>query len=106
MDSNATEAERAALRDKVTSQAIDGYLWLSDDAIASGKVTWTSRNMGGLWRKFAPERSTLNRIIQYDRLSKNGDDRDQADGLLKPVKVEAIRIERGREAKGSGGGSC
>src|SRR5580700_10373523 len=37
VDANATEAERAALRDKVTSQSIDGFLWLSDDAIASGK---------------------------------------------------------------------
>ena len=37
VDSNPTEAERAALRDKVNSQAIDGYLWLSDDAIAAGR---------------------------------------------------------------------
>src|SRR6202020_1676494 len=42
VDPNPTDAERAVLRDKVSSKAIDGYLWLSDDAIASGKVTWTS----------------------------------------------------------------
>ena len=40
VDPNPTEAERAVLRDKVDSKAIDGYLWLSDDAIAAGKVTW------------------------------------------------------------------
>lgn len=103
VDSNATEAERTALRDKVTSQAIDGYLWLSDDAIASGKVTWTSRNMGGFGESSRLS-AALNRVIQYERLSKNGLTTEKADELLKPVKVEAIRIERGKEAKGSGGG--
>ena len=103
VDPNPTEAERAVLRDKVTSQAVDGYLWLSDDAIASGKVTWTSRNMAGFGERSRLS-ATLNRILQYERLSKNGLTGDQADRLLKPVKVEAIRMERGREAKGTGGG--
>jgi ABC-2 type transport system permease protein len=103
VDPNPTEAERAVLRDKVTSQAIDGYLWLSDDAIASGKVTWTSRNMAGFGERSRLS-ATLNRILQYERLSKNGLTADQADRLLKPVKVEAVRMERGREAKGTGGG--
>jgi len=103
VDSNATEAERTALRDKVSSQAIDGYLWLSDDAIASGKVTWTSRNMGGFGERSRLS-AALNRVIQYERLSKNGLTSEKSDELLKPVKVEAIRIERGKEAKGSGGG--
>jgi len=102
VDSNATEAERAALRDKVTSQAIDGFLWLSDDAIASGKVTWTSRSMAGFGQRTLSQ--ALNRVIEYERLSKNGVSADQADGMLKPVKVEAVRLERGRESKGSGGG--
>jgi ABC-2 type transport system permease protein len=103
VDPNPTEAELAVLRDKVTSQAIDGYLWLSDDAIASGKVTWTSRNMAGFGERSRLS-ATLNRILQYERLSKNGMTADQADRLLKPVKVEAVRLERGHETKGGGGG--
>lgn len=102
VDPNPTEAEREVLRDRVTSKAIDGYLWLSDDAIATGKVTWTSRNVA-----YYSERTrlseTLNRIIQHERLSTQGISGDQAERLLKPVKVEAVRMERGREAKGSGG---
>jgi ABC-2 type transport system permease protein len=103
VDSNPTEAERAVLRDKVTSQAIDGFLWLSDDAIASGKVTWTSRNMAGFGER-ARLSDVLNRIIQYDRLSRNGSTGEQAEALLKPIKVEAVRMERGRESKGRGSG--
>jgi ABC-2 type transport system permease protein len=103
VDANPTEAERASLRDKVTSQSIDGFLWLSDDALASGTVTWTSRNMAGFGERQRLS-TTLNRIIQFERLSKTGLTPDQADGLLKPIKIEAVRMERGREAKGSGGG--
>ena len=45
IDANPTEAERAVLRDKVSTRAIDGYLWLNDDAIAARKITWYSREM-------------------------------------------------------------
>ena len=102
VDANPTEAERTVLRDKVGSQAIDGYLWLSDDAIASGKVSWTSRSMAGFGER-ARLSETLNRIIQYDRLSTSGLTTEQADRLLKPIKVEAVRVEHGHESKGSGG---
>jgi ABC-2 type transport system permease protein len=102
VDANPTEAERTVLRDKVGSQAIDGYLWLSDDAIASGKVSWTSRSIAGFGER-ARLSETLNRIIQYDRLSTSGLTTEQADRLLKPIKVEAVRVEHGHESKGSGG---
>jgi ABC-2 type transport system permease protein len=102
VDSNPTDAERASLRDKVNSQAIDGYLWLSDDAIAAGKITFASRSVAN-----SGERSRLSeqlsRIIQRERLAKNGVSGDQADLLLKPIKVEGIRIEQGHESKGSSG---
>jgi ABC-2 type transport system permease protein len=103
VDANPTEAERAVLRDKVSSEAIDGYLWLSDDAIASGKVTWTSRNMAGFGER-SHLSAILNRILQYQRLSANGLTTDKAEQLLKPVKVEAVRLEHGKESKGGGGG--
>jgi ABC-2 type transport system permease protein len=103
VDANPTEAERAVLRDKVSSEAIDGYLWLSDDAIASGKVTWTSRNMAGFGER-SHLSAILNRILQYQRLSANGLTTDKAEQLLRPVKVEAVRLEHGKESKGGGGG--
>jgi ABC-2 type transport system permease protein len=101
VDPNPTDAERTILRDKVSSKAIDGYLWLSDDAIASGKVSWMSRNVANYSERVRLS-ETVNRVIEEQRLSANGITGDRADTLLKPVKVEAVRIERGREAKGSG----
>src|SRR5271167_1158495 len=93
VDSNPTEAERALLRDKITSKAIDGYLWLTDDAIASGKVDWTSRNVTGFGERSRLS-AALNRIIQHQRLSTHGISAEQADHLLMPIKVDAVRLER------------
>jgi ABC-2 type transport system permease protein len=102
VDSNPTEAERASLRDRVNSQAIDGYLWLSDDAIAAGKITFASRSVANSGQRSRLSEE-LSRIIQRERLSKNGVSAEQADLLLKPIKVEAIRVEQGRETKDSSG---
>jgi ABC-2 type transport system permease protein len=102
VDSNPTEAERADLRGKIVSQTIDGYLWLTDDAIATGKVEWASRNMADFGERSRLSEK-LNRIIQYARLSRSGFTGDQADLLLKPIKVESVRIEPGRAATDSSG---
>jgi len=102
VDASPTEAERSVLRDKVSAHAIDGYLWLTDDALASRKVTWYSREIMGF-----QERSWLgeavSRVIQQQQLSSKGITAAQADQMLQPIKVQPVRIERGREAKGSGG---
>ena len=45
----------------------------------------------------------LSRIIQYDAACQNGVSGDQANLLLKPIKVEAVRVEQGRETKDSSG---
>ena len=61
VDSNPTDAERASLRDKVNSKAIDGYLWLSDDAIAAGKITFATRSLAN-----SGERARLQRRVEPD----------------------------------------
>ena len=45
VDANPAADEQAVLREKVSSGAIDGYLWLTDQAIAEGKVTYVSRSL-------------------------------------------------------------
>lgn len=103
VDTNTGEAERASLRDKVSNREIDGFLWLTDDAIAAHKVDWDTRETAGL-REKSWIGDSLNRILQRQELAKAGLSSAQSEAVLTPVKIESVRIERGREAKGSGSG--
>lgn len=103
VDANPSEAERDALRGKLDTRAIDGYLWLTDDAIANHQITWYGREMAGL-RERSWLSGVISRITQEQSLAAKGLNGPQADALLQPVKVQPIRIERGREAKGAGSG--
>jgi len=100
VDANPTEAERSVLRDKVSTRAIDGYLWLTDDAIAARKIQWYSREMMN-FRERSWLSETVTRVVQQQELSSKGMTPAQADQMLQPVKVQPVRIERGRETKGS-----
>jgi ABC-2 type transport system permease protein len=103
VDTNASEAERSVLRDKVSARAIDGFLWLTDDAIAARDVTWSGRETAS-FRERAWLSEALSHIVTQQQLASNGLPAAQSEQLLKPVKVDSVRIEKGREAKGSGTG--
>ena len=103
VDTNSTEAERASLRAKVSNREVDGFLWLTDEAIAAHKADWDTREMAGS-REKSWIGDAVNRIIQQQELAKAGLSAAQSQEILTPVKVESIRIEGGREAKGSGNG--
>jgi ABC-2 type transport system permease protein len=101
IDASPTEAERAVLLEKVSTRAIDGYLWLSDSAIAARKITWYSREMM-TFRERSWLSETVSRIVQQQKLSSGGMTATAVDQILQPVKVQPVRIEHGRETKGSG----
>lgn len=103
VDANPTDAERTTLRDKLSARSIDGYLWLTDDAIANHQITWYGREMAGL-RERTWLSGVLSRISQEQLLAAKGLNAPQTEALLQPVKVQTIRLERGKEAKGAGGG--
>jgi ABC-2 type transport system permease protein len=103
LDANPSEAERAALRDRVSTRAIDGFLWLSDDAMASRKVTWNGREMAS-FRERSWLSEAVSRITLQQELSQNGLTSAQVDLMVNPIKVGTLRIERGQETKSSGTG--
>ena len=104
VDSNSSETERTALRNRVTSGDIDGYLWLSDDAVAARKVTYYGRETGGFIEK-SWLRGQLDRAILLEGLAQRGVGGAQADDLLKPVKLETMHLEAGRETKANDRGA-
>ncbi|HTZ84196.1 MAG TPA: ABC transporter permease [Candidatus Acidoferrales bacterium] len=103
VDSNTTDAERASLREKVSDRAIDGFVWLPDDFLTTHKVDWNSRDLIGS-RERSWLSTAINHIALQQQLSKAGMTSAQTDPILTPIKVEPVRIEGGKEAKGSGTG--
>ena len=103
VDANSSDAERTVLRNRVNSGDIDGYLWLSDDAVAARKVTYYGRESGGFMEKSWLS-GQLDRAILLRELSQRGVSGTQADELLKPVKLQTIRVEGGKETKANDSG--
>jgi ABC-2 type transport system permease protein len=98
VDANASEAEKTALRNRVNSGGIDGFLWLSDDAVAERTVTYYGRESGGFLEK-SWLKDQLDRAILLQELAKRGVSGAQVDQLLRPVKLETMRVEGGKETK-------
>jgi ABC-2 type transport system permease protein len=98
VDANSGEAELTALRNRVNSGDIDGFLWLSDDAVAARKVTYYGRESGGFMEK-SWLKDQLDRAILLRELAQRGVSGAQVDQLLKPVKLETMRVEGGKETK-------
>ena len=103
VDTTATESERAVLRDKVTRHEIDGFLWLTDGAIAAHSVAWDGQEKAGS-REKAWISEAVNRVVQQQELGKKGLTAEQSAEMLQPIKVETFRIENGRETKSAGSG--
>jgi ABC-2 type transport system permease protein len=103
IDSNLTDTERTTLRDKISTHAIDGFLWLTDDAIAARKVTWNSREIVE-FRERSWLSEGIGHVLLQQQLSRNGVAAAQVDQWLEPIRVDPVRIEQGRETKGSGTG--
>jgi ABC-2 type transport system permease protein len=98
VDSTPSETERTVLQSRVSSGDIDGYLWLSDDAVTARKVIYEGRESSGFMEKSWLS-GQLDRAILLRELSQRGVSGDQADVLLKPVKLEMVRLKGGHETK-------
>jgi ABC-2 type transport system permease protein len=97
VDSTPGETERA-LQNRVSSGDIDGYLWLSDEALDARKVKYEVRESSGVMEKSWLS-GQLDRAILLRELAQRGVSGDQADVLLKPVKLDVVQLKGGHETK-------
>ena len=100
LDTNSTEGEKTALRNQIDTRQIDGYIWLTDDAIRSRKVVWSGREEAD-FRERSWLSSSLTRVLLEQKLASSGIAVSQTDPIVPTVKIDSVRIEHGQEAKGS-----
>lgn len=99
----ATDDTRDELNKSLASGSIDGYLWVTNDAIAGGKVTFTASNTSD-FVEGSELRNAVNAGVRRARLQARGLSQAESDELLKSVKVESVRMEGGKQKSAGGMG--
>ena len=102
VDSHPSDAERIALRAEISTGAIDGYIWLDDNAVATRTATYSGRNAADFMDQSDLSRA-LTRAMAEQQLAGRGVSNQQAEELFKPVKLDMVRMENGQESKAGGG---
>jgi len=93
---DATDKELAA---QVESGKLDGYVWLSDKAIETRKVTFTSKNSGDFVVR-STIASALRATLLQTELAAKGISSAEANRLLTPVHLESVTLKKGKKSKG------
>lgn len=96
IDTNPTDAEREKLRQQVSQGRINGFLWLTNDAIASHAVTYSTKEAADFGQSVELRNAVRAAIIKQD-LSSRGMSGAEVEKLLTPITLNTVRIEKGRE---------
>jgi ABC-2 type transport system permease protein len=99
----ASDNTRDDLNKSLAAGSIDGYLWVTNDAVASGKVNFTASNTSDFLQD-SELRSAVNAGVRRARLEARGLSPAESDELLKSVKVESVRMEGGKQTSAGGMG--
>jgi ABC-2 type transport system permease protein len=96
IDTNATDAERTALRQQITNGKIDGFLWLTDNDLASRKVVYNAKDVTDFGESIEL-RNAVQTALAKRQLAQKGMSGAEVEDLLKPIDLDSIRIEKGKE---------
>ena len=96
IDTNATDAERSALRQQITDGKIDGFLWLTDNGLASRKVVYNAKDVTDFGESIEL-RNAVQTALTKRQLAQKGMSGAEVEDLLKPIDLDSIRIEKGKE---------
>jgi ABC-2 type transport system permease protein len=103
LSTNATPAERDALRARVASGEVDGYLWATDEALAARNFQYVARATND-FLEMASLNVAVFRAAISQRLVDRGVSRGDLDDVMRTVRLETIRIEQGQESAWSSRG--
>ncbi|MBV9073745.1 MAG: ABC transporter permease [Acidobacteria bacterium] len=104
IDTNVTPQEEDALTQRVNSHEIDGYLWAPPDAVAERKLSYRSRNSGDL-ETVGELGTAVRQAMLRQTMRSHGASAEEIDQALKPVDVQARKIENGKVTESSGIGT-
>jgi ABC-2 type transport system permease protein len=99
--STPDEAARVALNGRIGAGTLDGYVWLSNDALASRKISYVARETSD-FIETETMRGALKTALLGHELRSRGVAAAEADKLMTGVDLETVSIKGGQEKKGGG----
>ena len=99
--STPNEAARATLKGRISTGTLDAYLWLSDDALASRKISYVARETSDFIETETLHRALRSALLRREFLVR-GISSDEADKLMRGVDLNAVTIKGGQEKRAGG----
>jgi ABC-2 type transport system permease protein len=87
VSTNATQAERAALTEKVKQKQLDGFLWATPDAIAAKKLDFVTRDVSSFMDNGALDQTISDALVHQALINKGLKEAD-INAALEPVKIQ------------------
>jgi ABC-2 type transport system permease protein len=96
-----TDQEKQDLRNQVNDGRLSGFLWISPESLKDRKFTYFSKDSTNFSEQVSLQSALRVALTQQDLAGHGLKDQEIKD-VLKPVSVDAIRVEKGKESKSSG----
>lgn len=96
-----TPERRQQLIERVEKKEIDGFLWATDDALATRKLDFVSRETTNLFLAGTLE-GAVSSAQTKRRLAARGLSAEETEDLLKHVSVTSLGVEKGQARRGGG----
>ena len=100
MVGDTSDAERDRLNKEVMDGKITGFLWLTNDALASHQILYSTKEAADFGQS-SDLRSAVRTAVTKERLQQRGMNDTEIGSLLTPIRLETVRVEKGK--KGTSG---
>lgn len=95
------EQSKKMLRNEVNDGKLSGFLWITPDSLKDRKFTYYSKDSTNFSEQVSLQ-SALHAALTQEELTTRGLKQQEIKDVLKPVSVDAVRVEKGKESRTSG----
>ena len=96
ISTDTSDAERDRLRHDVSDGKIDGFLWLTDSDLANRKVVFSAKDVTDFGESIELRNAVQSALVKR-QLGRKGMSEPEIESVLKPIDLDSIRIEKGKE---------
>ncbi len=101
VNTSPTEETRAQLKQEVNAAKLDGFVWLTNQAVSARKATYYARETSDFIEVATLERSLRTALLRNELIAKGVSAAD-VDKMTNDFDLEAVTLKAGKEEKATG----